>query len=600
MLGRALFGHVGTGRGLDDFGLGDDVTKNSTVSSLAAELRPFVPGYVVLFLFSFFTPILYMANPVYMAQIMDRVMLSRNETTLWALFGITMVIMVISTLLDFTRDRALRRIGIALDARLTKSIFDALHRRAGGSAGATLADINNVRDFLSGHMVSSLFDAIWSPLFIVVMFLIHTVYGITALTLIALSAALSVVNHIAVAGLSKAASSSQIRANEFGTAAFRNAEVVRTLGMLPAARDTWYGLHRTTLGWQSAAANRNATISWLIRFLRTSQNIIVYTVGTLLFLQNEIGPSTIIYAFIVMLRGIGPIDYLVSNWRQYSAFKASAERLDKLLSETHSASKPIELPRPSGSLVVDRLVAAPPGSDRIVINDLSFSVVPGRVLGIVGQSGAGKTCLARLLVGAWRPRRGTVSLDGHQLTHWDQDKLGTAVGYLPQDIEMLPGTVAANIARFNPTVTKDSQSLIAAANMTGIQELIRDLPHGFATVVGTGGHTLSGGQRQRLALARALFGNPHLVILDEPSSNLDAPGEQSLARAVQSLRENNAITILISHKLSLLSLCDDVLVLHGGVAQAFGPRALIVEKMARTRAVPNLTVVGGGSGEGRA
>jgi PrtD family type I secretion system ABC transporter len=572
-------------------------------SPVMAELRHFTPVYFTLFCFSLFGPIMYMVSPLYMQQIFDRVALSRNEATLWVLTAIALVIMVMYAGLDYFRARSLQRVGVAIDARLTAVVFDALNRQRGNTTGAAsaqpLIDINGVRDFVSGPMVSAAFDAFWSPIFILAMFIIHPVLGVLSVTLISLSVGLTLLNQFLVSGSSRKQAQCASRANDFGNAIFRNTESVVTLGMLPRVKQVWYRIHHAALGWQSVATNRSQMIQSTNRFIANSQSIMVYAVGAWLFLRNELGMGSLMAAMIIMTRGLGPINQVIASWRAFANFRTAVDRLDDVLRWAGESARTVALPRPTGALDVSRIVGTAPDSEKMIINDVSFSVPAGRVLGIIGPSGAGKSCLARFLVGRWRPRRGQISLGDHEMAHWNEDDLGQYLGYMPQDIELLPGTVADNIARFDPVVTTDSEKLIAAAGLAGINDLIKELPQGFNTRIGFGGHVLSGGQRQRIALARAVYGSPHLVILDEPSSSLDAAGEQALGLALERLKQAGSAVIVITHKLSLLTYCDDVLILNAGTVQAFGPRGQIVDRLAKMRApgTPALTVVEG-SGPG--
>ncbi len=566
-------------------------------SPVLAVLREFTSVYATMFMFSLFGPIMYLVSPLFTQQVMDRVALSRNEATLWVLTGIAMVIMLMYAALDYLRSRTLQRVGVAIDARLTAVVFDALNRQrnnsAGGASAQPLNDINGVRDFLSGPIIGATFDAFWSPIFIAVMFLAHPVLGYLALIMVVFSVFLTVLNQLLVADSSRSASQCSVKANEFGSAIFRNTEPVVALGMLPRVKDVWYRMHHAALGWQSVANNRSHVIQAINRCLRNSQPIIIYAVGAYLFLRNEVSLATLMVAMIVMMRGLGPIDQVISSWRSFANFRTAVERLDAVLLTAGEKARTVSLPRPTGALDVSRIIGAAPDSEKLVINDVSFNVPSGRVLGVIGPSGAGKSCLARFLVGRWRPRRGSISIGDHEMAHWNEDDLGQYMGYMPQDIELLPGTIADNISRFDPTVTTASEKLVAAAGMAGVTDLIKELPQGYNTRVGgVGGHVLSGGQRQRIALARAVYDNPYLVVLDEPSSSLDAAGEQALGLALERLKQSGSVVVVITHKLSLLTYCDDVLVLNAGTVQAFGPRGQVVDRLSKLRQ-PNLTVVEG-------
>jgi PrtD family type I secretion system ABC transporter len=571
----------------------------SKSSPVMAELRRFTPVYLTMFGFSFFGPIMYLVSPLYTQQIMDRVALSRNESTLWVITGIAMIIMLMYAALDYLRSRTLQRVGVAIDARLTAIVFDALNRQRSNVTGAAsaqpLIDINSVRDFMSGPMVGAAFDAFWSPIFIIVMFLAHPLLGALALVMITISVALTLLNQYLVSESSRNSAQCASKANDFGNAIFRNTEPVVALGMLPRVKQVWYRMHHAALGWQAVANNRSHVIQSINRCLRNSLPIIIYAVGAVLFLRNEISMGTLMVAMIVMMRGLGPIEQVIMSWRGFANFRTALERLDGVLERAGETARPVSLPRPSGALDVSRIVGTAPDSDKVIINDVSFTVPAGRVLGVIGPSGAGKSCLARFLIGRWRPRRGQISIGDHELSHFNEDDLGQHLGYMPQDIELLPGTLADNISRFDPDVETNSEKLIAASGMAGVNDLVKDLPEGFNTRVGYGGHVLSGGQRQRIALARAVYGTPHLVILDEPSSSLDAAGEQALGLALERLKQAGSSVVVITHKLSLLTYCDDVLILNAGTVQAFGPRGQIVDKLSKLRSpgAPALTVVEG-------
>ena len=576
------------------------------VSPVLTELRQFAPVYLALFGISIFGPLMFLMTPLYAEQIMERVTLSRNEATLWVLFSIAMAVMAVYGVLDYLRTRTLQRLGVAIDRKLTAVVFDALNRQRGSVNGAAsaqpLIDINSVRDFASGQIVAATFDAFWSPIFIAVMFWIHPLMGYLSVTMVLLSGSLTVLNQLVVSNKSRNSSVCMVRANDFGNAVFRNTESVVALGMLPRVKQVWYRTHTAALGWLSIANNRSNIIQTVQRTVRISQPIVIYTVGALLFLNNEMNIASMTVAMIIMMRGLGPIDQVITNWRSFANFRNALERLDGVIERAGETKRAIMLPRPTGALDVSRLLGVAPDSDKVVINDVSFNVPPGRVLAVIGPSGAGKSCLARFLIGRWRPRRGQISLGDHETSHWNEDDLGQYLGYMPQDIELLPGTVGDNISRFDPNVTKDSEKLLAAAGMAGVHDLIRELPDGFNTRIGQGGHVLSGGQRQRVALARAVYGTPHLVVLDEPSSSLDAAGEQALGLALERLKQAGSAVIVITHKLSLLNYCDDVLIMNAGTVQAFGPRAQIVERLAKVRAAgaPTLTVVEGSGGGGDA
>jgi PrtD family type I secretion system ABC transporter len=557
-------------------------------SPLVAIVRSLSFGYLNLFAFGFFLPFLFMAMSVVPMSIVERVGTSRNASTLITLLLIAAVVAATYTIMEQIRGQVLERMGLVIDERLTRVCFDAVNRaqgRAGAPAAQALADLQTVRRFLCGPSLSAMIDAFWSPLFVLAMFFINAAFGFLMLGLLAFSAAASVATHYWVSAHLASAQRLDLEANEFGLAVSRNAEALRVMGMLPALAERWYALHRDGLGWRGLAQARAAQIGLVPRMVQNAQMIVVYGLGGFLFLSDRIQLSVLFVVLMVMMRAQGPLQHIINNWSQIQSFASAARRLDALLRGIEASPHPLSLPRPSGALKVSRLVGGPPSMNRPVINDVSFTLEPGRILGVVGPSGAGKSCLSRLVTGIWKPARGTIVFGEQDLSHWDPDELGRHIGYVPQDVEFLPGTIAENIARFDPHAT--SEAILQAVELAGIHDILRGLADGYATRLGgPGGHVLSGGQRQRVALARAVYGRPRLVVLDEPNSNLDAGAEQVLGRTMQRLRDDGAAVIVVSHRISLLGFCDDLLVLNEGVVQAIGARERIFNRLPRFRDAP--------------
>lgn len=555
-------------------------------------IRDLLPGYIGLLFLSAFVPILFLVGPLYGMQMSSRVLTSRNIDSLVMLTLIATFLVIMGIVLEHIRMKALQRIGIAIDARLGKSFFSGLYRDTGGgaSAEAALQDLNRVRDTLSGSLVTSFYDTLWMPLLIFVLFLLHWAFGTLAIVVIVLQAALSFLNQYIVRKDSQRYNEANIAAVTFGNAVARTAEVSRALGMLPHLQSRWFSLHSAMLGWRYMAARRADIVLAVAKFLRRWMYVGIFMFGALLYLENELHEAAIFVALMIMLRCTGPIESFIQNWHQVPAFLAALDRLDGTLIASKEPAK-ITLPRPTGGLDVVRIWGTAPSGGRALIQDVSFSLMPGRALAVVGPSGAGKSCLARFVVNAWRPRQGTIQFGDYDYSHWNQDQLGRLMGYVPQEIEFLPGTVAENIARFHPEESSNSELLIAATELAGVQDLIGALPEGFHTRIGPNGYVLSGGQRQRLAVARAVFGNPYLVVLDEPNANLDAVGEQALGSTIQRLRARGTMVILVTHRMSLLTYCDDVLVLNGGTVQAFGERDQILNRLPRLKAPPPLALV---------
>jgi PrtD family type I secretion system ABC transporter len=423
--------------------------------------------------------------------------------------------------------------------------------------------------------------------------MVHWLFGIIALVLIVFTATVTLVNYQLTKKDLHRHQQLALKTHEFSQAISRNVETVRALGMLLSLRERWYELHSKMLGWQAAASVSSDVATYIVKFIRTYQMVGLTAVGTLLYLNGEVTVANTFVAMTLLMRGLGPIDQVISNWKMYSGAKAALDRLDDVLRGIDKQSPKMSLPRLRGPLVVSRVFATAPGAESPVLNDVSFVLGEGRTLGVVGPSGAGKSCLARVLVGIWPPRTGRVAIGDHELGHWNEDELGRHLGYMPQDVELLPGTLAENISRFAAAAELDSKKLIAAADLAGIHDLIRSLPDGYNTRVGPGEYVLSGGQRSRIALARAVYGGASYIVLDEPNSNLDARSEQLFLEMVQKLRAIQATVVIATHKLTTLNYCDDVLVLNAGTVQAFGPRDQIVSKMPRLASTPTLTIVAG-------
>lgn len=560
---------------------------NSKKSVLKDLLRPLFPGLISLVVFSFFTTLLNLVPPIFMMQLSERVMLSRNETTLVFLAVISIFLLAALTVLEAIRMRVLARASVAVDSMLAGPVFDALNRRylkIGQSArNQILNDLSTFRDFVGGPVVIQLLDLFWVPLALGVVFLLHPFLGLTMLVVLLVTIALSVGNQRAVRDDVKRAQSAAVQAVEFGRLSIRNADAVRPMGMVPAMRNRWQQFHGDALGWQHAAIGRSEIWLGAQRLVRNSQLIVLMVVGALLYINQMVTAGAVFGVIYIAVRVITPVVSVSSSWRAIWNVLAAADRLDSVLTAVSEEIDRMTLPRPDGSIAVSRVVLTPPNLDNVVLGDVSFSVGAGRILGVVGPSGAGKSSLAKLLVGAWQPRRGTVQLGEHDLTHWNEDELGRYVGYVPQEIELLPGTVAENIARFPEDGRIDHEAVLEAAELAGIQDVIQSLPDGYNTRTGFDGHTFSGGQRQRIALARAVYGNPSLLVLDEPNSNLDAVGEQSLARTLTLMKKRGATVVLITHRTNMLMVCDDLLVMNAGTIHTQGPRESIMNKLSAYR-----------------
>jgi len=532
--------------------------------------------------------VLLLVPALYMLQMYDRVLTSRNEGTLVLLTVLMLALLALEATLEFVRGRVMVRIGAALDQRLDARVFDAVFERAlagrGENAGRALADLGTMRQFLSGKGLFAFFDAPWTPVFILVVFLLNPWLGLFALIAALALLALAWVNERATGLLFAEAGKLGAGANHYATTQLRNAEAIAAMGMLGGLRDRWFERHNRYLALQGKASDRAATIGAATRFFRLALQSSILGLGAWLVLQNQLTPGGMIAASILLGRALAPVDLAIATWRGFVSAREAYGRLAKLL-EAHPARRErVTLPVPKGELTAENLVVAAPGSRSPVLKGLGFRVSPGNIVAVVGPSASGKSTLARALVGVWAPLKGAVRLDGADVHAWHKTELGAFVGYLPQDVELFEGTVAENIARFGPL---DSGRIVAAAQKAGVHELVLQLPQGYETPIGEGGAVLSGGQRQRVALARALYGDPVLLVLDEPNANLDDAGEAALMAALCAAKEDKRTVFVMTHRPNILRVADYIMALVDGTVKGFGPadRALKALPTLRSPAV---------------
>ncbi len=550
-------------------------------------LRPYSRALISLIFFSFFTSLLYLVPSIYMMQLSERVMLSRNLTTLLFLTIIAIFLLMVMTVVESVRSRALRRISIDMDQRIGQSVFDALNRKyldiGAPAKGLILNDLNAFREFIGGPIITYLLDLFWVPMILAVLFLVHFFLGLTMVALTIVIVALTFASQHFVAEDMKRSQAASAKSQDFARAVTRSSEATRPMGMLPALGRRWRSGHDEALGWQFAATERAEWTTGALRFLRNSQQIFLMVVGVSLYLYQEISAGAVFAVIFIGMRAVAPVAAVAASWRNILNFMSSVDRLSVVLKGELNVTTRMTLPRPTGAIVVSRAVLTPPNSDTVLLNDVSFTLQAGKILGVVGPSGAGKTSLAKLLVGVWRPRRGSVSLDEHDLAHWNQDDLGRYIGYVPQEVEFLPGTVAENISRFSDDGAMNYEAVLEAAEIAGVQDIVQALPDGYNTKLGPDGHVFSGGQRQRIALARAVYGNPSILVLDEPNSNLDVVGEPGLGRPLTLMRNRGASVVLITHRVNMQPFCDELLVMNAGTIHTFGPRETIMSRLSTYR-----------------
>jgi ATP-binding cassette, subfamily C, bacterial len=559
--------------------------KNETVISEA--IRATRPGFITAIFFSFFINVLAFVSPLYMLQIYDRVITSRNSMTLIALTVIAVFLLMIYAALEKVRSAILVRLGILFSDIARSRLFDAVLKgnllQPGRGHTQALRDLDTVREFLTGTGLISFCDAPWVPIFVVGCFILHPYYGYIATAGAVIIFGAAIANEFLTRKQLMAATSTAIVANSYAAATFRNAEVLHAMGMLSGLRDRWLRRQDEGIAMQAAASDRAGHLIAVSKFFRAFLQIAILGTGAYLSIEQESTPGAMIAASIMMGRALAPVELAVANWKTFIAARSAYNRIMGLFGILPAESEKLPLPAPEGHLSVENVIAVPPGAKEPVLRGISFVLRPGEVLGVLGPSAAGKSSLARVLVGVWSTAHGKVRIDGAELSHWAPEKLGRHIGYLPQDVELFSGSIAENIARFNEL---DEAKIITAARMAGVHDMVQALPNGYNTQIGEGGFALSGGQRQRIGLARALYGKPAYVILDEPNASLDADGEAALLSAIQQLRQEGSTAVLITHKTNILGTVDKILVLSQGQVQGFGSRDEILSKLLGPRLAP--------------
>lgn len=558
----------------------------TTRSELGQALTTCRGAFQMTAVLSFFINLLLFVSPLYMLQIYDRVMSSRSEVTLYMLTLAAGIMIMVMALLEFVRTRLLVRTGVRLDEGLNGRIFTAVFKRSvrarpGMSGSGALRDLDTVREFFTAGGILTMCDAPWAPLFIFVAFVFHPVLGYFILGSAILIFILAVANDLATRPVLMLSMRHSNQASGFAEGALRNAEVLEAMGMMPQMTRRWQIRHGYALASQALASDRGGVLFAISKFTRMFLQTTVLGVGAYLAIYQEISPGAVIAGSILMGRALQPVEQVVQHWRSFVAARGAYTRLRDTLRETPADQVNMSLPEPKGHLSVEHVVAAPPGSKLVVLRGLNFQLKAGEILGVVGPSAAGKSTMARVIIGVWPANSGTVRLDGADVASWNREELGPHIGYLPQDVELFEGSIAENICRFGEI---DPQAIVEAAQQAGVHEMVLRMPDGYNTQIGVSGAALSGGQRQRIGLARALYGKPAFVVLDEPNSNLDQAGEQALLSAVIQLRQRGASAIVISHRVNILSGVDKILVLNNGVIDMFGPRDEVLAALSRPAA----------------
>jgi PrtD family type I secretion system ABC transporter len=572
-------------------------------SELAAALNSCRRAFLATALFSGMSNILMLTGALFMLEIYDRVLPSRSVPTLVALLILATGLYVAQGVIDAIRSRIFVRVGQSLDETLSLRVYDAIVRlplKIGGKGDGTqpIRDLDAVRGFLSGAGPSALFDLPWMPVYLAICFLFHPYIGLTALAGALILVVLTVATELKTRHPTRSATQYAMARNALLEASRRNAEAITAMGMVGRISRRWSDLNRNYIASSGHASDVVGGLGAMSKVLRLLLQSAILAVGAWLVIHQESTAGIIIAGSILGGRALAPVDLAIANWRGFVGARQSWHRLSRLLGHLPPRTDPMPLQPPVKTLVVQNAAVSPPGEHKVVCQDVNFALTAGKALGVIGPTASGKSSLARMLVGVWTPGRGSVRLDGAALDQWSPEALGRHIGYLPQDVELFPGNVAQNIARFEDP--PHPEAVLAAAQAAGVHDLIVNLPDGYETHVGDHGGALSAGQAQRIALARALYRDPFLVVLDEPNSNLDAEGDEALTRAILGVRARGAIVVVVAHRPSAIAGVDYILVMGKGRQQQFGPKEEILNRVAQVSSTPprTLKVVPGEGGAG--
>jgi ATP-binding cassette, subfamily C, bacterial EexD len=555
--------------------------KTSAYKELNEALKSIRQYFIYAGLFSAAVNILMLTPIIYMLQVYDRVISSGSLSTLTMLTLLMVGLLLAMGGFEWVRSMILIAASNRIEQKLRRRVFNATFTNAllsggSGNSGQPLNDLSSLRQFLTGNGLFAFFDAPWFPIYVAIMFLFHPLFGIVAIIAGIVMVALAWINEVVTTRKLKDANSKANRVNAQVTGSLRNAEVIAAMGMTENIRRQQDNLSNEVLMLQTDASRSAGALTSMSKTFRMIVQSLILGLGAWLALRQEISPGMMIAGSLLLGRALAPIDMLVNTWKGFSVARAQYDRLGQLLEGIPPDAEHMPLPTPKGVLSVEQVTVAPPGSRVPVVRGVSLQLAAGEALGIVGPSASGKSTLARAVLGIWPVAAGKVRLDGADMAGWDRGLLGPHIGYLPQDIELFDGSISDNICRFGEP---DAERIVEAAKLAGVHELILRLPDGYDTVIGGSGSGLSGGQRQRIGLARAVYGNPRLLVLDEPNSNLDDHGEKELVSAIQRIREQGSTTIVISHRPLILHSMDKLLVMKDGAAVSFGPKDQVMANL---------------------
>ena len=545
--------------------------KKPVVSELKKSLLSAKKSFIMVGLFSMFINILMLVPPLYMLQLYDRVLGSRSQYTLIMLTLIVVVLFITMGLLEVVRSRVLVRVGNKLDSMLSQRIFDnlfELERKAPGrSSSMPLNDLTQVRQFMTGNGLFAFFDAPWMPIYIIVLFIFHPAFGFFAIFAAIVLVGITVANEYSTKEKLAEANNLSRASTIYVDSNIRNAEVVNAMGMRNNISKIWADKYYGFLNAQNIASDSAGVWSNLSKSLRVMFQSLILGLGAYLAINMEVTPGMMIAASIIMGRALAPLDLIIGSWKGFSSARSSYERIEGLLNDFPKDKEYMQLPAPKGEITLENVVVIPPSGTVPSLKGISMKIEKGDVVGIIGPSAAGKSSLARVMLGLWPLTNGVARIDKADISQWNREDLGQYVGYLPQDIELFEGTVSQNIARFGEV---EPEKVVEAATKAGVHEMILKLPEGYDTKIGPGGASLSGGQRQRIGLARALYNNPVFIVLDEPNSNLDDVGEAALVEAIKSLRAGGTTVVIITHRTNVLQATNKLALINNGVLELYG------------------------------
>ena len=539
--------------------------------------------------FSLFINLLMITPAIYMLQVYDRVLSSGSESTLLVITLLLVFLFVAMGLLEWMRSLILVRVSSKLETLLNSRLFtvsfkQALYSGGQNSNGQPLEDLTALRQFMTGNGLFAFFDMPWIPIYMAILFLFHPAIGWLAVATAIILVVFAIFNEKSTSKWLQRANVLAMQNRSMLGKNLMNAEVVESMGMLGNLKGRWLEQVNKVLFLQSKASTNAGFWVSLSKVFRMTAQSLVLGLGAYLALQQEISPGIMIAGSILLGRALAPIDLLIGTWKGFIAARGQYKRLNELLKKVPQEEEPMQLPDPEGNILVENILVVPPGGKIPVVKGVNFAVEKGQLIGVIGPSGAGKSTLARALLGVWPIHSGKVRLDGADIAQWDREALGSFIGYLPQDVELFEGTISENIARFG---TVDPNKVIAAAMKADVHEFILRMPAGYDTVISGSGGVLSGGERQRIGLARALYGDVRLVVLDEPNSNLDDQGEQALMNALITLKSEQVTVLIISHRPSVLKVVDQIILMKEGVLVDYGTTANVLAKLQPQKKIAN-------------